>query len=967
MNGDPNRDPQAGDSPQPAGANNSSANSAPEPPKPVDAEAQAGDAFDRILRDLEQRRPPSTPNRPESSSPPSGEESSGTPRDDSQDAGQQPSPRLPGAPGSRGQGANPPGAAPRDPAQTSESPQQDGTASDATRGMPPAGPMDPMSAKEPMNDPAAGGNPGGNRSNDQPSPAERTSSPMGGTGAPMPGSGEPNASSAEQDPMPGVNEPRGGGSAQRDPAAGAPQDAASGASQRPEAAGQTPRPGAPQPPPSPSADPMQGEPMPGAPKAGDPMANGPMPGAPKASDPMTGETRPNATEPKATGTGEPQAAEGASPSAGRPREPMPGAAPMEGGQTPPTEGAGPEGERPMPGRAVPGQNAGANPMNAPMTNPAGANPSAAPPMGGESPMSTAGAPPMPMGAQPSPGPRSEAGQNAGSGQTPRADEGAEPNPSERLPAPSGRGDGGRDQRPLEPGAPQAPETWRSPPTTPLRRPKPTEPQTREGANPEAGEVPKERSSDPIDPEAKPNADDIPDRPQETVPMQRGKPMELGDPGRRDTAEDRAGQTGSSGQAGEPKPMEQTGTPNASGGDFTRQNSSNSRPGGPTNPQMSGPPKSPRAQDRAGQGEQEQGEERTTNDDVPSNNVNDQPAQKGSGSSGDQSGSKNSGAGPGQRANRQGSGAAGQHTGAEEGAGSAPEPGQGESSLRGGNQQPGDGSAGGAADPTRAGRGQAGRPQNTNAPPGAPGPGGTPENRPMDPNRPEGMPPDPMGTGEARPNDPPSKEPTDPQDPQSPPGQGAEGEGRPGDQSGQERPTQGGGGTPADVGGQRPAGPDGKPVAQPLTGGDEANLDYARKATDLALDHLRNELTKPDGGQELLDQLGWTRDQARQFLDRWQRLKAEANEPGAEAVKAQRELDETLRSLGLRPRGVKRAAAAGEGDAQRQLRDARRFEPPADIREQFQEYTRGRYRRPENSPARGASSPAGPSIPTGGRP
>ncbi len=83
-------------------------------------------------------------------------------------------------------------------------------------------------------------------------------------------------------------------------------------------------------------------------------------------------------------------------------------------------------------------------------------------------------------------------------------------------------------------------------------------------------------------------------------------------------------------------------------------------------------------------------------------------------------------------------------------------------------------------------------------------------------------------------------------------------------------------------------------------GDEANLDYARKQTDLVLDKLADQLNKKDVDDQLLKDLGWTEEDLRRFIDRWNQRKeaARRNDPAGES--ANRELDEALRSLGLRP-------------------------------------------------------------------
>lgn len=120
--------------------------------------------------------------------------------------------------------------------------------------------------------------------------------------------------------------------------------------------------------------------------------------------------------------------------------------------------------------------------------------------------------------------------------------------------------------------------------------------------------------------------------------------------------------------------------------------------------------------------------------------------------------------------------------------------------------------------------------------------------------------------------------------------------------------------------------------------DAINLDYARKQTELALEHLEDQLAKDK--PELLEKLGWTREQAQQFIDRWQQLQREAKEKGPRGEAAKKQFDDALKSLGLRPGSTVIKHGGVKGDQMRDLRDAGRFAPPAEWAEQFREYTRG---------------------------
>ena len=147
--------------------------------------------------------------------------------------------------------------------------------------------------------------------------------------------------------------------------------------------------------------------------------------------------------------------------------------------------------------------------------------------------------------------------------------------------------------------------------------------------------------------------------------------------------------------------------------------------------------------------------------------------------------------------------------------------------------------------------------------------------------------------------------------------------------GDERMTGGGG-----VAGNPPAGR--KPPDGPVADGDAANLDYANRATDLVLEYLKDQKDAPD--EQLLEELGWSVDDLRKFISRWEALKRAANEPDPAT---RRELSDSLRSLGLRPATDRRRSVNATNDAFRGNRDAGgRSNPPAKYQERFNAYRRG---------------------------
>jgi hypothetical protein len=146
---------------------------------------------------------------------------------------------------------------------------------------------------------------------------------------------------------------------------------------------------------------------------------------------------------------------------------------------------------------------------------------------------------------------------------------------------------------------------------------------------------------------------------------------------------------------------------------------------------------------------------------------------------------------------------------------------------------------------------------------------------------------------------------------------------------------GGGGGPRDASSTPP--PDEPPVPPE---DDKANIEYAKRATDLALDHLRNQLKDDRPDEELLDRLGWSKEDLKKLLARWERLQREAKQPGPAGTKAKENLQESINSLGWkRPGQSSRKASISAGDAARSLRESARSAPPQEYIEAFEAFKR----------------------------
>lgn len=115
---------------------------------------------------------------------------------------------------------------------------------------------------------------------------------------------------------------------------------------------------------------------------------------------------------------------------------------------------------------------------------------------------------------------------------------------------------------------------------------------------------------------------------------------------------------------------------------------------------------------------------------------------------------------------------------------------------------------------------------------------------------------------------------------------------------------------------------------------EQELARARNAADLAIEHLRKSVA--EGRRDVLDQLGWTPEQARAFLERWDAMRRLA---GSDDPRQRGEFERAIRSLGLRPEGV-RSSRDVPADVKGGQAEGRRSRPPSEYRDQVKAYLQG---------------------------
>jgi len=302
-----------------------------------------------------------------------------------------------------------------------------------------------------------------------------------------------------------------------------------------------------------------------------------------------------------------------------------------------------------------------------------------------------------------------------------------------------------------------------------------------------------------------------------------------------------------------------------------------------------------------QGEQEaQGEPGDQEADSESQDQSKSDTQGSDG--GDRSGEGDKGSG--QESEGSGTGSEGEHQAADEGGGEADQPGEGNKSGEPGDKQKAEGETGESSKD---------QPGNGSEQGGKSGEQSGDENQgeKSDSQGDEGQ--SKQGAdGEKSSQDGEPQESTEGENPSAPAGQQPSGNGQNGDSS--------------------------PPPKGETQAGDEANLDYARKQTDLILDKLDDQLKKKETDQELLKKLGWSKEELRRFVDRWKNLK-QADGKDASAAE-QQELDDALRSLGLgrnRRTGFQSKTAK---DKLRELQDSYRGNTPLRYQQRVRAYIKG---------------------------
>lgn len=278
-----------------------------------------------------------------------------------------------------------------------------------------------------------------------------------------------------------------------------------------------------------------------------------------------------------------------------------------------------------------------------------------------------------------------------------------------------------------------------------------------------------------------------------------------------------------------------------------------------------------------------GAEAPTNDEEASA---ESQSKKESDSEGSQGGDRSGGGqeGAGQQADEEGTGTSGENQSAEDGGGQSSETGEGETGDQAGGEQSADGETGESSGDQPGEGSQQGDQAGTKPGEGESESASQPGEKPGDPAETSGGTPEGGGTGSNNTAPPPS-------------------------------------------GGE-------------LEPADDANLEYARKQTDLVLNTLDEQLRKKQVDEKLLEKLGWTTDELQRFVNRWKNLKDKANAGGPNAKQAQAELDTALQTLGLNPKRRTGFNSRNAKDELRNLNESFRGRTPLEYQELMRKYVKG---------------------------
>ncbi|MEI8374727.1 MAG: hypothetical protein WCJ35_18020 [Planctomycetota bacterium] len=104
-----------------------------------------------------------------------------------------------------------------------------------------------------------------------------------------------------------------------------------------------------------------------------------------------------------------------------------------------------------------------------------------------------------------------------------------------------------------------------------------------------------------------------------------------------------------------------------------------------------------------------------------------------------------------------------------------------------------------------------------------------------------------------------------------------------------------------------------------------------------MEHLKDQMAKQK--PELLDRLGWTKEEGQKFVENLKKLKDSAQQPGNEGEAAKKAYNEFLKNLDLHPHGTQIRGGQTKTDNMRNVHDSGQMEPPSDWADLYRAYSR----------------------------
>jgi hypothetical protein len=123
--------------------------------------------------------------------------------------------------------------------------------------------------------------------------------------------------------------------------------------------------------------------------------------------------------------------------------------------------------------------------------------------------------------------------------------------------------------------------------------------------------------------------------------------------------------------------------------------------------------------------------------------------------------------------------------------------------------------------------------------------------------------------------------------------------------------------------------------------ENANLEYSKKITNLVLEYLEDQL-KSKPSQELLDNLGWSEQELRDFHHKWREMSEQSKRSESTTTNDDNKWKEAFKSLGLKPAQSHQQLQKSRTGVQDESKvtESQRFTPPPAIKNRFKRYTEG---------------------------